>query len=180
MSVLSILLLLVISCASRQHSGTTTLDFSNRKLTVIPDSVFLLTELQYLNIGNSFGFTRYPPLSALGEGKVTGDSMNQIKQIPKNISQLRGLRVFILCANDLISLPVEIAELKQLDTFDISFNKNLSVSRELNTLKRMPWLKYMNLVATNADSISVNELRKSLPQTKIVTKFEELISEASE
>jgi Leucine-rich repeat (LRR) protein len=171
----SIIFLLILGCTSRPGSMTTSLDLSNKKLSAIPDSVFSLTELQYLELGNNF--TLYPPLSALGEESSPGDSMNKIAEIPKDIEKLSHLRNLGLCFNDLRSLPKEIVKLEKLDTLDISFNQNLKIATELETLKQMQWLKYLNIIATNADAITIDKLRKSLSKTKIDAKPEDIMIE---
>jgi hypothetical protein len=144
-------------------------------LSAIPDSIFSLEQLTYLQFGNSF--TLYPPLSALGE-EFSNDgpngSMNKITVIPKDIEHLQNLKVLGFCFNDLQFLPKEIANLRQLDTLDISFNRHLNISAEIKTLKKMQWLKYLNVIATNIDQTSILELKKALPRTKIYTKLADL------
>ena len=167
-----ITLFVFLGCTSRHNSNTTQLDLSNQNLTAIPDSVFSLTNLEYLHLGNSF--TLYPPLSALGADKPAGDSLNKIAKIPSDIENLQQLRVFGICFNNLQSLPKEIVKLKKLDTLDISFNKNLNIATEFEKLKEMTWLKYLNILATNADTATIDKLRKALPKTKIDAKFEDL------
>lgn len=125
-----------------------------------------------MQLGNSF--TMYPPLSALGADKPSGGSLNKIIKIPSDIENLQQLRVFGICFNNLQSLPNEIVKLKQLDTLDISFNENLNIATEFKTLKEMTWLKYLNIIATNADTATIDKLRKALPRTKIDAKFEDL------
>lgn len=173
MRLLSFLIFfLILSCTSKHNSTVTTLNLSNKSLTAIPDSVFSLTQLEYLELGNSF--TLYPPLSGLGKEYGSGDSMNKVAEIPKDITKLRKLRILGLCFNDLRSLPKEIAELKKLDALDISFNRNLKISTQMETLKQMDWLKYLNIIATNADETTIDKLRKSLPKTKIHAKLDDL------
>ena len=168
----ALIIALTASCSSRHYSTITTLDLSNQKLTAIPDSIFSLEQLTYLEFGNSF--TLYPPLSAFGQEYGSGDSMNKITTIPKDIERLRNLKVLGFCFNDLRSLPKEIANLQQLDTLDISFNRHLNMSAELETLKKMKALKYLNVIATNIDPTSIEELKKALPKTKIDAKLEDL------
>src|SRR5688572_11446778 len=76
---------------------------SNQKLSAIPDSVFSLTNLEYLQLGNTF--TLYPPLSALGGDKPSDDSLNKITKISSDIANLQKLRVLGICFNNLQSLP---------------------------------------------------------------------------
>jgi len=151
------------------------LDLSNKNLSAIPDSVFSLTKLKYLELGNSF--TMYPPLSALGADRPSGNRLNKIAKIPSDIENLQQLRVFGICFNKLQSLPKEIVKLKELDTLDISFNENLNIATELGTLKEMTWLKYLNIIATNADTATIDKLRRALPKTKIAAKLDDLETE---
>jgi Leucine-rich repeat (LRR) protein len=143
----------------------------------IPDSVFSLTQLEYLQLGNNF--TLYPPLSAIGADTGSGDSLNKITILPKDIEKLQNLRLLGLCFNDLRGLPKEISKLNKLDTLDISFNKHLRIATELGKLRKMNWLKYLNIIATDVDPTSIDELRKSLPKTKIDAKLEDLPVETS-
>jgi len=168
----AIMLFIFLGCTSRHNSKVTELDLSNQNLSAIPDSVFSLTSLEYLQLGNSF--TMYPPLSALGADKPTGDSLNKITKIPSEIENLQQLRVFGIRFNNLQYLPKEIVKLRELDSLDISFNENLNIATELETLKAMTWLKYLNIVATNADTATIEKLRKALLKTKINAVFEDL------
>jgi hypothetical protein len=81
----SIILLFFVSCKFPAGSETTTLDLSNQNLTTIPDSVFSLKKLEYLNLGNSF--TMYPPLSALHQEGPSGDRMNKLNLMWVNVGQ---------------------------------------------------------------------------------------------
>jgi Leucine-rich repeat (LRR) protein len=100
--------------------------------------------------------------------------LNKIAKISSDIQNLKKLRVFGICFNNLQSLPKEIVKLKELDTLDISFNENLNIATELGKLKEMTWLKYLNIIATNADTSTIDKLRKALPKTKIEAKLEDL------
>ncbi|HVF95797.1 MAG TPA: hypothetical protein VM871_00665 [Flavisolibacter sp.] len=125
-----------------------------------------------MELGNSF--TLYPPLSTLGAETGRGENLNKISKIPEDIENLRHLRTLGLCFNDLRSLPKELLKLKNLDTLDISFNSNLKIETELATLQQMHWLKYLNIIATNADDITIDKLRKSLPKTKVDAKLNDI------
>ena len=172
-----IVVLLLFSCKPRLSSPTTTLNLSNQRLTAIPDSIFSLVNLENLYLGNAY--TIYPPLSAFGGEAPSGRNMNQIRQIPNDIGQLQNLRTLDLAANDLRSLPKGMMKLGRLDTLDLSFNKNFIVSKELNTLAKMRSLKYLNIVGTHADQASIDQLQKSLPSTKVVTRLDEIIEDIS-
>ena len=170
---LVIIFFICSGCTSRHNSNITELDLSNHSLSTIPDSVFSLSNLEYLQLGNEFII--YPPLSALGADTPSGKSLNKITAIQSDIVKLHQLRVFRICFNNLQSLPAEIVQLKELDTLDISFNEDLNITAELGKLKKMTGLRYLNIVATKADEASIDKLRKALPDTKIDAKPEDLL-----
>jgi hypothetical protein len=127
--------------------------------------------LEYLQLGNIFAM--YPPLSALGADKGTCANLNKLNNLPNDIEKLRQLRVLGLGFTNLRSLPNEIIKLEKLDTLDLSFNKNFNIATTFGTLKDMPWLRYLNIVATNADATTIDKLRKALPETKIDAKLDD-------
>lgn len=164
-SYIVIIFFTLTGCTSLSNSKVTEVDLSNQGLSAIPDSIFSLTQLESLELGNNF--TMYPPLSALGADKPEGENLNKIVKIPGSIKVLHRLRFLSMRFNDLKSLPVEISELRALDTLDLSFNEHLNIAAEFETLKEMTWLKYLNIIATNTDTTTVSKLRKKLLHTKI-------------
>ncbi|MCH5716418.1 leucine-rich repeat domain-containing protein [Niabella hibiscisoli] len=171
-SYLIIILLTFAACTFQSNSKTTEIDLANKNLSAIPDSIFSLTHLESLQLGNNF--TLYPPLSALGADKPEGENLNKIMKIPGSIKVLYKLRFLGMCFNDLKSLPSEIGELRALDTLDLSFNEHLNIAAEFETLKEMTWLKYLNVIATNTDTTTISKLRKALLYTKIDATPEDL------
>ena len=168
-----LILFLLADCSFSGEPKVKFVNLSNQKLSAIPDSIYTMDKLEYLDLGN--GFTIYPPLSALSPDELSGESMNQITQISENISQLKQLKVLNVCANDLRSLPNGLVQLRMLDTLDISHNKHLQLANELETLSKMTWLKYLNIIGTNADPESVDKIKKSLHTTKIIASLDEVI-----
>lgn len=155
-----------VSCTEKYISQTIELDLSNQGLTQVPDSVFTLSLLQYLDLGNYD--TTSPPLSAFRDSGPNRDSMNQIRTISSKIANLTKLKTLRVCCNDLQSLPDEISQLKKLETLDISFNQSLVLKNEIEKLSRMQWLKYLNILGTDADEEIIRRIRVLLPNTKIV------------
>lgn len=167
MREISVILILVLSsCEGRRSSRITALDLSNQSLSAIPDSIFSLYNLEYLQLGNNV--TLYPPLSALGRDSPDDSNLNRIHEVPAAIANLQKLRVLNISFNALHALPSEIVSLSALDTLDISFNKNLRIADEFNKLTMMPSLQYLNLIGTEVDSTVVQKLRRALPNTRIV------------
>jgi Leucine-rich repeat (LRR) protein len=166
----------ILACTSKYKTTVSTIDLSNKNLLTIPDSIFSFEQLEYLELGNSV--TLYPPLTALGND--TAVNMNKITAVPHNIIRLQNLRKLGLGCNNLISLPIEITQLENLDTLDISFNQHLNIRAALGILKQMQWLKYLNIIATNADNNTIDELRKSLPNTLIVATPKDIFIDTNE
>lgn len=171
-SYIVVMFFMLTGCASLSNPKVTEVDLSNHGLSAIPDSIFSLTHLESLELGNNF--TMYPPLSALGADKPEGETFNKIMKIPGSIKVLHRLRYLSMRFNDLKSLPGEISELRVLDTLDLSFNEHLNIAAEFETLKEMTWLKYLNIIATNTDTTTVSKLRKTLLHTKIDAMPEDL------
>jgi Leucine-rich repeat (LRR) protein len=161
-------IIFIVGCAFHNAPATTRLSLGNRNLTKIPDSVFQLSKLEYLQLGNSF--TLYPPLSALGKDSLP--DMNTIRRIPDDINRLTHLRTLGCCFNDLVSLSRTITQLNHLDTLILSFNQHLKIEQELLTLKQMHSLKYLELIETECDQKTLHELRLALPNTKIVDTYD--------
>lgn len=156
-----ILAFLMIGC--KPKSSINSLNLSNQKLQMIPDSVFSLTQLNSLYLGNQFSLS--PPLSKIPD--VSSEELNKIESIQTGIANLESLRLLNLCYNDLRTLPVELTKLKKLDTLDISFNFKLKIESELKILDQMKWLKYLNLIGTDFNENTIKKLHTALPNTKI-------------
>jgi Leucine-rich repeat (LRR) protein len=167
-----ILLLDGPGCKQQPKSHLTTLDLSNHNLTSIPDSVFALSQLVHLELGNNF--TIYPALSAIGGYDARGDRMNKITQVSNDIAKLSRLRSLGLRGNNITFLPKEIAQLEGLDSLDVSFNTNFSLETQLELLKTMNQLKYLNVVGTKFNELNIDELKKALPNTKLASTLMDL------
>ncbi len=165
-----------MSCTNRHnYSRITHLDLSQQDLTEIPDSVFEMSNLTHLYLGNSF--TSYPPLSALRESISVGPNANRIKAISPEIEKLKNLRVLVICANKLESLPEQISTLTALDTLVICNNPDLKLSAEFHKLVKLTRLKYLNIVGISMDEKSIAAIRMALPHTKVVDDMRELIED---
>jgi Leucine-rich repeat (LRR) protein len=172
-TLLIITLLILFSCASKTKYNQTALDLGSNRLRQLPDSVLKMHSLEYLNLGNAF--TLYPPLSALGSDmRIAGKNDNQLTKLPKDFIQLKRLRTLYIHANKLVELPVGFHRLAQLDTLDLSFNEHLKLSKLMGELEKMCGLKYLNIIEISANPELIKRLKKSLPNTKVITKLDEL------
>jgi Leucine-rich repeat (LRR) protein len=132
-----------------------------------------MKNLRYLNLGNTF--ILHPPLSALGQDKRSiGKDDNQLSELPPEFTQLDRLNSLYIQANQLKKLPTGFHRLAQLDTLDISFNEQLELSSVMDELEKMSRLKYLNVIGVSASSETVDKLKMSLPNTKIITRLDEL------
>ena len=111
---LNIITILMVSCTTQPASETTTLNLGNQKLLTIPDSVFTLTKLEYLSLGNSF--VMYPPLSALSNGTDGNDSLNRIREIPEEIGNLQQLKALDLGAQRHTKFTGKYNKIKKVGT----------------------------------------------------------------
>ena len=177
--ILAINLSIIFSCTLKTKYNHTDLDLSNKGLRQLPDSILKIQSLKYLNLGNAF--TLYPPLSALGQDKRSiGKDDNQLTELPEGFTQLKQLKFLNIQANQLRKLPIGFHRLAQLDSLDVSFNEQLELSAVMNELEKMSGLKYLNIIGISANSNSIENLKKALPNTKVITRLDELESETDE
>jgi hypothetical protein len=109
---------------TRQFSTTTKI----LKSSIIPDSVFEMTQLEYLTIS--------------GMDCDYGDNTNcwMINQIPASIKNLQELKSLSLTLNSIKSIPIELTELKKLKAIDLTDNSGLS---EIEPLTKLEGLEYL-------------------------------------
>jgi Leucine-rich repeat (LRR) protein len=88
-----------ISDALADSGVVTKLVLKKNKLVSIPEEIFKMTELEYLDL-----------------------SKNKIDSIPKEIGELKNLRVLIISKNKVKKIPIELYGLKNLKILDLSSN----------------------------------------------------------
>jgi leucine-rich repeat protein SHOC2 len=138
-------------------------DLSGQRLTSIPDSVFEITDVTYLDLGSS-DVTFYPPLSALVDSNA-----NEISELPEQIGKLTKLQTLILNSNKLTTLPNGIIKLTDLEVLDLSINKNMDIVQQLDKLKQLPKLKVLKIVDVKLTSSDTSFVKSSLSRdTKII------------
>ena len=142
----------------------------------IPEKVFQMINLKQLSIQ--------------GMDCDYGDTTTcwMIREIPKQISNLKTLEILQLNVNAIQTIPKEIGKLKKLKTFDLTDNSALSEIEavinlpNLETLilfgcgltklpthiKNLKKLKYLGLTGNNIDSIELDRIKKALPTCNIV------------
>jgi Leucine-rich repeat (LRR) protein len=145
-------------------------DLSGKHLKEIPDSVYLNSEVTYLDLGSS-DVTFYPPLSVLVDSNA-----NDISLLPEQIGKLTNLKTLVLNTNKLTTLPNSITKLINLEVLDLSINKDLDIVQELDKLKQLPKLKVLKIVDVKMTKDEVTTVKSAFrPDMKIVVTIPEYI-----
>jgi Leucine-rich repeat (LRR) protein len=137
---------------------------SEYNLENVPKEIGTLKGVKRLYISKDTiqGWTIYPPLSALGQNKMTPP----FKHLPKEITQLTTLQTLTLVNLDLVTLPDDMYKLENLDSLILFMNK-LTISNELNKLKSLKRLRYLGLLGNNVTADDLDQLKKSIPGVAI-------------
>jgi len=98
-----------------------TLDLTNKDLSLLPKEIGQLQTLQALDLKG-----------------------NRLVSLPKEIGQLKALQELRLGNNRLVSIPKEIGQLKALRWFDLKNNHLVSIPKEIGRLKALQWLRLSN------------------------------------
>ena len=122
------------------------LDLSGKKLTKIPDEIFQLKNLKELYLGSIQGidFIIVNNIRELPKGlfqlkklEILDLDSNDIKYIPPEIKSLTNLKILNLRGNPVKKLPPEIKYLKRLEILDIGFTKIKELPEEFGELKSL-------------------------------------------
>ena len=120
----------------------TSLDFTFKELTTLPESLKYLTGLKKLVLKYN-QLTVVPDwISSLNSLEILNLNVNNINKIPSSISQLKLLKEFSLWKNDLTSLPESLCELYNLELLNLRLNNLEFLPSALGKLEN---LKILNL-----------------------------------
>lgn len=143
------------------------IDLSGKKLTIVPDSIFLHKELVSLELGCGSCII----IQTDGAGTPFPWKKNYITELPEKIGMFKKLKELILNGNNLRTLPPTITELKELEILDISMNTGLSIETEIEKLKQLPKLRILKIydikIPKNMDSVQTVLGKK----VKIIYKY---------
>ncbi|KAJ8299232.1 hypothetical protein KUTeg_023292 [Tegillarca granosa] len=114
------------------------LDLSKSQITVIPQSVKELTQLQEFYLyGNRLG-TLPPEIGCLTNLLKLGLSENSLTTLPESLQNLKHLKVLDLRHNRLNErLPTSIGNLKKLRVLDLEENKLEQLPQEIGQLREL-------------------------------------------
>jgi Leucine-rich repeat (LRR) protein len=114
------------------------LDLSNQEISLKNEQWKLFINLEYLNLKN-----------------------DRLKEIPKEISNLKQLKVLNLSGNDFNSLPNEFSNLNNLEELFLNDEKNINLPKTLKILSKLPKLKSLHLENDNLYKLpnEINDLK---------------------
>ena len=121
----------------------------------IPFEVFEKTELTYLCVYGQ-------------DCDIAQVECFAIREIPKEIANLKNLEVLDLFLNYIEKLPKEILELKKLKVLSLSENPNFS---DIETVGKMKWLESFSCYGCYLSKEEIEYLKKQLPNCKIGANY---------
>ena len=118
-------------------AGCKHLDLSNKDITVLPDEIGELTEIESLDL--SFNHISKLPesITKLTNLEELFLMRNSISELPENIGKLRNLKSLDVSFNPLKNLPAELGELSDLQVFDASFCLLHTIPSEMVNLQKI-------------------------------------------
>lgn len=128
------------------------------KLKKIPEVIFLLENLEVLNLEQNKILKIQPEIKKLKKLKTLSLSGNPIKKFPKEILLLSSLENLSIGIMDFKTIPKEITSLKKLKFLDLKFFKGKKLPQEIGALKN---LENLNLSMSKLETIPSN-LKKCL------------------
>ena len=123
--------------------GLNILDLSGKKLTSIPEGTFDKTDTEHLNLSNN----------------------NLNGEFPKDIANLKKLKVLDISNNQFTGIPAELADLKGLELLNLSNNKIVSLPKGLGGLTN---LKYLDLSGNDYSKADLRVIKDQLPLFTVV------------
>ena len=112
------------------HQTIAHLNFNTNKLTTIPNGLFVIPTLKFLDVSNNLLGTKTVPNSYLSEAIGQCQSLvelhlagNQLNHLPESIGDLANLELLDLKDNKLLQLPQRIGLLDKLFKLNLDGNE---------------------------------------------------------
>ena len=134
------------------------LDLSHLRLDGLPNELWELEQLEYLNLMENKIKTLPKEIANLKKLKRLIISDNKLTSLPSSIGELTNLNYLELFNNNIINLPNEIGKLKNLKLLNLSHNKLEELPEEITNLK--------SLATLYLDSNQLKYLPKSINRLK--------------
>lgn len=142
---IAIALVLVGGGCTPQISQDGAVIMSNEGLIKLPESLFLQTGIEELDISSN---------------RLTG-------ALPGEIKNLQKLRKLNASNNQFTGIPAEIGQITSLEVLDFSNNNITGLPLELGNLQN---LKILNLTGNNVSEFDLEKIRKELPPSVQILK----------
>jgi Leucine-rich repeat (LRR) protein len=131
--------------------GATSLDLSGLGLTELPAELFLLTDLEVLDLYENQLTSIPESIAQLQNLKIISLYNNQLTSIPESIVQLQNLQILNLRSNQLTSISESITQLQNLQILSLGNNPLTSIFESITKLKN---LQILHLHSNQLTSIS--------------------------
>ena len=178
----------ILNCSTLLH-----LWISGSKIKVIPKEIEKLQRLQSLKLNNNKIATLDPQIKSLLNLSIVDLGCNQLQEFPEGLLHLPNLSILKLHVNYIETIPSGLDQLKNLqilevycnhliklpklpsglEYLDISSNFNLELSDDFSEFSN---LKLLNMAGTK--KVNLDELKKTLKETALVTKLNPLAPNA--
>jgi TonB family protein len=173
---------------AKEHPNRTgRLALKAMELNAIPDDVFTLTKLKFLDLESNNINKIDERIGALTDLRELFLPLNKIETLPDAFSQLEKLTVLALARNEFKQFPLPILKLKSLQALDLGNNDLTSIPKKIRDLKKlrtlaigsnnigklppalfeMKHLFRLELTGNPIDPKEIEQLKKALPRTEI-------------
>lgn len=126
----------------------------NNLLEILPDSLWLLKDLTWLDVTHNNLVSISENIGKLSKLEGLGMSDCMLSSLPSNIGNCKSLVKLGLYGNRLTTIPKEMGELYLLSKLDLSNNMLTELPNEIGQLTRLVWLNLSrNLLEKIPDSI---------------------------
>jgi Leucine-rich repeat (LRR) protein len=145
--------------------NTIALDLCNRQLSILPNYIGCLTNLQRLWLNNN-QLTEINSIGNLTNLKYLYLSNNKLTVIPNSIKNLTNLRELYLNNNSLSNIPDSIMYLPKLHSLLLNDNKLTNISSSILTISNKIYLNessyQINYLDSECEFLLFNSLSTSL------------------
>lgn len=127
-----------------RHPKLRVFEATKMNLKEIPSKLFLLKNIEELNLGENQLTSLPPEMGKLKQLKVLKVNGNALKKLPLELGTLVNLIHLNVSKNKLNSIPKCIEKFKNLEYLDVSFNKIISIPEFLEDLPKLKTLHINN------------------------------------
>lgn len=132
------------------------IDFSNNQLTILPEELFLLTNLRFLDLSDNELSTISNNIQSLHNLRFLNLKNNFINSLPEGIWELKNLQELNLSGNELTQINSKIIGLSKLEELNISNNYLINLPKEMWDL---PHLCDINFSGNNIKELPQKQVR---------------------